>query len=149
MDDFSVKPGAPNVYKLIGAEANAIAPGKRPVSSSTPAFIETEHGLMIVGSPGGSYIIGMSLLATLDFIGGRSALEIVSAPRIHHQYYPDVLSYEPGALSEEERAALTARGHRLKETQPWGNMQVVTWDYASGKVEAAADPRGAGAGIVH
>jgi len=148
MDDFSVKPGAPNVYNLIGAEENAIAPGKRPLSSSSPSFIETEHGLMIVGSPGGSYIIGMVLLATLDFMDGRSAFEIVSAPRIHHQYYPDVLSYEPGALNEQERAALSVRGHQLKEGGPWGNMQVVTWDYGSGKVEAAADPRGAGEGKV-
>jgi len=148
MDDFSIKPGTPNVYKLIGAEANAIAPGKRPLSSSTPTFVETDHGLLIVGSPGGSYIIGMVLLATLDFLDGRSAEEIVSAPRIHHQYYPDVIRYEPHALSEAERAALAGRGHQLKEGGPWGNMQVVTWDYDSGRVSAAADPRGDGAGIV-
>lgn len=149
MDDFSVKPGAPNVYQLIGAEANAIAPGKRPLSSSTPTFIETDHSLMIAGSPGGSYIIGMVLLATLNFMDGLGAAEIVSAPRIHHQYYPDVISYEPAALTDEERAALSARGHELKETPPWGNMQMVTWDYVSGKVEAAADPRGDGAGRVY
>jgi gamma-glutamyltranspeptidase / glutathione hydrolase len=149
MDDFSVKPGAPNVYKLIGAEANSIVPGKRPLSSSTPAFVEAENGLMIVGSPGGGYIIGMVLLATLDFLDGKSAADIVSAPRIHHQYYPDVISYEPDALTEAERLALTARGHSLREGGPWGNMQVVTWNYASGRVEAAADPRGDGEGRVY
>jgi gamma-glutamyltranspeptidase / glutathione hydrolase len=149
MDDFSVKPGAPNVYNLIGAEANSIVPGKRPLSSSTPAFVETEDGLMIVGSPGGGYIIGMVLLATLDFLDGKSAADIVSAPRIHHQYYPDVISYEPDALTEAERLALTARGHSLREGGPWGNMQVVTWNYASGRVEAAADPRGDGEGRVY
>lgn len=148
MDDFSVKPGTPNVYQLIGADANAIEPGKRPLSSSTPTFVETDRNLMIVGSPGGSYIIGMVLLATLDFLDGRSAADIVSAPRFHHQYYPDVLSYEANALTEAERAALIARGHKLRQGSHWGNMQVVTWDYASGKVEAAADPRGNGAGIV-
>lgn len=149
MDDFSAKAGTPNVYKLIGAQANAIAPGKRPLSSSTPSFIETDRGVMIVGSPGGGYIIGMVLLATLDFMDGRSAAEIVGAPRIHHQYYPDVISYERTALTDAERAALIAHGHRLKEGGPWGNLQVVTWDYASGQVEAAADPRGAGEGRVY
>jgi gamma-glutamyltranspeptidase/glutathione hydrolase len=148
MDDFSVKSGTPNVYGLIGADANSIAPGKRPLSSSTPAFVETDDGVMIVGSPGGSYITGMVLLATLDFMAGRNAMQIVSAPRIHHQYYPDVVSYEPEALSDAERVALTAMGHKLKERGQWGNMQAVTWDYASGKVEAAADPRGDGEGVV-
>lgn len=148
MDDFSVKPGAPNVYRLIGAEANSIVPGKRPLSSSAPTFVETEDRLMIVGSPGGSYIIGIVLLATLEFLDGKSAADIVGAPRFHHQYYPDVISYEPDALSESERVELTKRGHKLREGGPWGNMQAVTWDYASGEVEAAADPRGNGAGVV-
>src|SRR6201999_268954 len=102
MDDFSTKPGVPNAFQLIGADANAIAPGKRPLSSSTPTFVESDRGVMVLGSPGGSLITGMVLLATLDFMDGKNAKDIVKAPRIHHQYFPDVISYEPGALSAEQ-----------------------------------------------
>jgi gamma-glutamyltranspeptidase/glutathione hydrolase len=149
MDDFSSKPGTPNAFQLIGAEANAIAPGKRPLSSSTPVFVESARGVMIAGSPGGSFITGISLLATLDFMAGKSATEIVSAPRIHHQYYPDVLTYEPGALTPEQVKALSDRGHKLRQGRQWGNLQVVTWDYATGEVQAASDPRGEGKGLVY
>jgi gamma-glutamyltranspeptidase/glutathione hydrolase len=150
MDDFSVKPGVPNGFQLIGADANAIAPGKRPLSSSTPTFVESPKGLMIIGSPGGSYIPGMVILGTLNFMDGKSAQEIVAAPRFHHQFSPDVLQFETDALTPDERKELEARGHTLKEgTRKWGNVQVVTWDYKSGKVEAASDPRGAGVGLVY
>lgn len=150
MDDFAIKAGAPNAYQLIGADANAIAPGKRMLSSSTPTFVESERGVLITGSPGGSFIIGMVLLATLDFLDGRSAAEIVAAPRFHHQYFPDVVQYESAAFTEEERKALAARGHQLREgSRRWGNMQAVRWDYATGTVEAASDPRGASAGIAY
>jgi gamma-glutamyltranspeptidase / glutathione hydrolase len=144
MDDFSVKPGVPNIYGLIGASANAIAPGKRMLSSITPTFVESPRGYMVVGSPGGSLIIGMVLLATLDWMDGRSAQEIVAAPRIHHQYQPDVLVYESKALTPEEVAELKRRGHELRERETWGNLQVVTFDAATGAVSAASDPRGVG-----
>jgi gamma-glutamyltranspeptidase/glutathione hydrolase len=149
MDDFSMKPGVPNGYGLVGQEANAIAPGKRMLSSMTPTFVETKDKVMVVGSPGGSYIIGMVLLATLDFMDGRSAEQIVSAPRIHHQYLPDVVQAEPGALTEAERAGLRGFGHTLQEgNRRWGNLQVVIQDRATGTLDAAADPRGDGrAGI--
>jgi gamma-glutamyltranspeptidase/glutathione hydrolase len=150
MDDFSAKPGVPNGFQLIGADANAIAPGKRPLSSSTPTFVEGPKGLMIIGSPGGSRIPGMVILGTLNFLDGKHAQEIVSAPRFHHQFSPDVVEFEPGALSADERAQLEARGHTLKEgSRKWGNTQVVTWDYKTGKVEAASDPRGVGEGMVY
>jgi gamma-glutamyltranspeptidase/glutathione hydrolase len=150
MDDFSMKPGVPNGFGLIGAEANAIVPGKRMLSSMTPTFIERDDGLMIVGTPGGSFIIGMVLLATLDWMDGKPATEIVAAPRYHHQYLPDVLSFEVGALSPAEQSKLAGFGHTLRELpQRYGNMQIVTWDYKSGKVEAASDPRGAGVGLVY
>jgi gamma-glutamyltranspeptidase/glutathione hydrolase len=150
MDDFSAKPGVPNGFQLIGADANAIAPGKRPLSSSTPTFVEGPEGLMILGSPGGSYIIGMVLQGTINFMDGRSAQEIVAAPRYHHQFSPDVLQFETDALNAEERKALEARGHTLREgTRKWGNMQVITWNYKTNKVEAASDPRGAGVGLVY
>ncbi len=150
MDDFSSKPGVPNGFQLIGGDANAIAPKKRPLSSSTPTFVEGPNGLMVIGSPGGSRIIGMVILGTLNFMDGKSAREIVGAPRFHHQFSPDVIEYEPGTLSAEERAQLEARGHTLKEgSRKWGNTQVVTWDYKTGKVEAASDPRGVGEGLVY
>ena len=150
MDDFSIKPGTPNAYRLIGADANAIAPGKRPLSSSTPTFIEADRGVMVLGTPGGSYITGMVLLATLNFIDGMSAQDIASAPRFHHQYYPDVIQYEPGALTDAQVKALSDRGHKLQLSgRQWGNLQVVLWDYASGNVEAASDPRGVGKGMVY
>ncbi len=150
MDDFVSKAGVPHGFNLVGGVPNEIAPGKRMLSSPTPTFAEGPRGLMITGSPGGSYITSMALLATLDFLDGKRAAQIVAAPRIHHQYLPDVLQYEPGALDGDETAALAKLGYRLREsTRRWGNMQVVTWDYASGRVEAASDPRGEGEGQVY
>ncbi|HEV7631937.1 MAG TPA: gamma-glutamyltransferase, partial [Steroidobacteraceae bacterium] len=124
--------------------ANEIAPGKRMLSSITPTFVESPRGFMIVGSPGGSYITGMVLLATLDWVDGKSAQQIVAAPRIHHQYQPDVLAYETAALTTEEVTELTRRGHKLRQSEGWGNLQVVTYDAATGAVSAASDPRGVG-----
>jgi gamma-glutamyltranspeptidase/glutathione hydrolase len=149
MDDFSAQAGTPNAFQLVGADANAIAPRKRPLSSMTPTFVETPRGSMIIGSPGGSTIISNVLLGILNYLDGRSAAEIVAAPRIHHQYLPDQVSFEPNALTPEERAELEKRGHKLREGRQWGNTQVVTWDFASGRVEAASDPRGFGAGLVY
>jgi gamma-glutamyltranspeptidase / glutathione hydrolase len=150
MDDFSTKTGRPNEFGLIGGTANAIAPNKRSLSSMSPTFVETSKGLMIVGSPGGSYIISMVLLGTLNYLDGMNAAEIVKYPHYHHQYLPDEVDYEQGALSDAEIKELEAMGHTLKVSgRQWGNMQVVTWDYASGKVEAASDPRGEGVGLVY
>lgn len=149
MDDFSMKPGVPNGYGLVGADANAIAPRKRMLSSVTPSFVDSGDRMMITGSPGGSLIIGMVLLATLDFLDGHSAAEIAAAPRIHQQYLPDAVRYEPGALSEAEIAALKARGDTLVSSSwRWGNLQTIIWNRNTGAVEAAADPRGEGAGLV-
>jgi len=150
MDDFSIKPGTPNTFGLVGDAANAIAPNKRSLSSMAPSFVETPKGVMIIGTPGGSYIISMVLLGTLDYLDGMSAADVVKDPRYHHQYLPDVVDYEKGALSGDEIARLQAMGHTLQEgSRRWGNMEVITWDYASGKVEAASDPRGEGEGLVY
>lgn len=150
MDDFSIKPATPNAFGLVGDVANEIAPNKRPLSSMTPSFVETRQGLMIIGTPGGSYIISMVLLGTLDYLDGMSAADIVKDPRYHHQYLPDEVEYEKGALSQSEIAQLRSKGQNLVEdTHQWGNMQVITWDFASGKVQAASDPRGAGEGLVY
>jgi gamma-glutamyltranspeptidase / glutathione hydrolase len=150
MDDFSTKPGRPNVFGLIGATANAIAPNKRSLSSMSPTFVETPKGTMIIGSPGGSFIISMVLLGTLNYLDGMNAAEVVKYPHYHHQYLPDEVDFEQGALSDGEIQALQAMGHKLKPSaRQWGNMQVITWDFASGKVEAASDPRGEGEGLVY
>ncbi len=145
MDDFAMKAGAPNMYGLVGAEANAILPGKRPLSSMSPTFVEDERGLVILGSPGGSFIPSMVLLGIFAWQQGAAASDIVAAPRLHHQYLPDAVFAEPEALSAEERAGLEARGHSIR---PWpdtiGNLQVVTWDRVTGRVDAASDPRRTG-----
>ena len=145
MDDFSARPGRPNAYGLIGGEANAIAPGKRMLSSMTPTFVDDGRRVAILGTPGGSRIISMVALAVLEFAAGSGPEQWVGAPRFHHQYLPDRLQYEPGALEAEEVQALTARGHLLQPTErPYGNMQVVLWDRAGQRVMAASDPRGIG-----
>lgn len=149
MDDFSAKPGVANAYGLVGAEANAIAPGKRPLSSMTPTFIDGPDGVAILGTPGGSRIITMVLLGTLEFAAGREPSAWVARPRFHHQYLPDTLQFEPGALSAEVQDELTLRGHALQQVQqPWGNMQAVWWDRKGKRVLAASDPRGEGAAEV-
>jgi gamma-glutamyltranspeptidase/glutathione hydrolase len=150
MDDFSTKPGRPNEFGLIGATANAIAPNKRSLSSMSPTFVDTKKGMMIIGSPGGSFIISMVLLGTLNYLDGMDAAGIVKYGHYHHQYLPDEVDYEQGALSPEEISKLSAMGHKLRaSSRQWGNMQVITWDFATGKVEAASDPRGEGVGLVY
>ncbi len=145
MDDFSTKPGVPNAYGLVGAEANAIAPGKRPLSSMTPTFLESDRGIALLGTPGGSRIITMVLLATLDHAAGGAPDHWVARPRFHHQYLPDVIQYEPEALTPALIEALAAKGHPLKALDDtYGNMQAILWDTQRGVVRAASDPRGIG-----
>ncbi|MGA9852268.1 MAG: gamma-glutamyltransferase [Gammaproteobacteria bacterium] len=144
MDDFVSKPGVPNGFGLVGNSANEIAPHKRPLSSMMPTFLYTSRGQAILGTPGGSRIISMVLLGTLDYFNGGDASSIVSIPRYHMQYLPDVVFYEPGAFTPDEITGLGKMGYTLKETRPYGNMQSITWDYRSGKVTAAADPRDVG-----
>lgn len=149
MDDFSARPGVPNVYGLIGGEANAVGPGKRMLSSMTPTFIETVEGVAILGTPGGSRIITMLLLATLELEQGRGPEAWVSRPRFHHQYLPDEVQYEPAAFSQEVRDGLIRMGHRLKRLDgTYGNMQGVFWNRKTGSVLAASDPRGIGSSEV-
>ncbi len=144
MDDFSAKPGVPNVYGLVGAEANAIAPGKRMLSSMTPTFIESDRTLALLGTPGGSRIITMVLLGILALDEGAEARAVVARPRFHHQYLPDVIQFERGALAPPVRKKLEAIGHRLRAFDPWGNMQLVVQHRHSGEMRAASDPRGEG-----
>jgi gamma-glutamyltranspeptidase/glutathione hydrolase len=149
MDDFSIKPGTPNVYGLIGAEANAIVPGKRMLSSMTPTFVETDNGLLLLGTPGGSRIITMVLQAILGYESGVEADEIAGLPRLHHQYLPDRVQYERGTLDAALVDKLSARGHQMSEEQSvWGNMQLVHWNKKTGHLSVGTDPRGEGAARV-
>ncbi len=150
MDDFAVKPDAPNSYGLVGGDANAIAPGKRPLSSMTPTFLESDAAVVVLGTPGGSRIISMVLLATLEFSHGRGGPnEWASLPRFHHQFLPDVVAYEAGAFDADEIRELQRFGHRLDVVRGrYGNLQVVAWNKKAGKLEAVSDPRGEGGAIV-
>lgn len=150
MDDFAMRPGVANLYGLIGGAANAIAPGKRMLSSMTPTFVEWDEGVAILGTPGGSRIITMVLSAVLAAIEGKHPEEWVGMARFHHQYLPNEIQHEPAAFTPAQRDALKAMGHRLREVPPerFGNMQVVFWDKLRGRVLAASDPRGVGAAAV-
>ncbi len=141
MDDFALVSGQPNAFGLIGGSANAPVGGKRMLSSMTPSFVVGENRLAVIGSPGGSTIITQVLEGILAFIEGKNANDITAQKRIHHQYLPDRVDYEPGSLSDETLAKLRAMGHTLNERRPWGNMNVVTWDKAARRVSAASDPR--------
>jgi gamma-glutamyltranspeptidase / glutathione hydrolase len=147
MDDFSVKPGVPNAFGLVGEDANAIAPGKRPLSSMTPTFLIGEERVAVLGTPGGSRIISMVLLGLMELMQGAGAQAAADAPRLHHQYLPDLVYAEPEALDAAEIEALTARGFTVQPGQrSWGNMQVALWHRRSGEVEAGSDGRWKGVG---
>ena len=145
MDDFAADPDGRNSYGLEGSEANAIAPGKRPLSSMTPTMLENENQLAVLGTPGGSRIISMVLLGTLEAMAGRPVEEWVSRPRFHHQYLPDHIQIEDAAFSAEQRRALEKLGHTIKPVgRDYGDMQVLQWDKRRAEVSAASDPRGEG-----
>ena len=142
MDDFSIKPNTPNVYGLVGAEANAIKAGKRMLSSMSPTFIENDERFAIIGSPGGSRIITMVLLGILEFNKGKSADAIVNTPRFHHQYLPDAIQLEPNTFTSKTREKLKSFGHALDiQDDTWGNMQLVIYDKKNNIATAASDSR--------
>lgn len=145
MDDFAVKPGHPNLYGLIGSRANAIEPGKRMLSSMSPTFLDDGERVAILGTPGGSRIITMVLLAALEFARGGDANAMVSRPRFHHQFIPDRIEHENGAFDAAALAALASLGHTLQATsRSYGDMHAVIWNRKTGRVSAASDPRGMG-----
>jgi len=145
MDDFSIKPFTANAYGLVGYHANAIAPGKRPLSSMSPTFLETDDRIAVLGTPGGSRIISMVLLAVLDFADGNPPQSWVSVPRYHHQYLPDQVQFERGGLTINEQEGLKSKGHRLSEkNRMYGNMQAIMIWKERNISFAASDPRGEG-----
>lgn len=143
MDDFSVKPGTPNVYGLVGGAANAITPGKRMLSSMTPTIIEKDGKLvMVVGTPGGSTIITSVFQSVLNvFAFGKNMQEAVSAPRFHHQWLPDEVYVETGAISEATRKRLTLKGYKIVQRSAIGRVDAILVK-PNGKLEIGADPRG-------
>ena len=127
MDDFTIKPGVPNLFGLVQGAANAIAPGKRPLSSMSPTLVLHDGQVaMVVGSPGGSRIITITLEVLLNLIDyGMEPQEAVNATRIHHQWLPDVIAAEPYALSADTVQALQSRGYTLVEQSPWGAAELI------------------------
>ncbi len=127
MDDFTMKPNVPNQFGLVQGEANAIAPGKRPLSSMAPTIVMKDGKVaMVLGSPGGPRIITATLETILNMIDyGMNAQEAVSAPRIHSQWLPDVLYVEPFALSADSEALLTQMGYQIQQQKPWGAVALI------------------------
>ena len=145
MDDFSAKPGEPNAYGLVGNAANAIAPNKRPLSSMTPSFVESDDAVALIGTPGGSRIITMVMLGMLEHFDQQPVNDWVGRSRFHHQYLPDVIQHEPNTFSAAEVNALESKGHKLKNIgREYGNMQAILWNKKTGEVTAASDPRAFG-----
>lgn len=145
MDDFAVAPGVPNLFGLVGGEANAIAPFKTPLSSMTPTIVTQNSKLiMAAGSPGGSTIITTVLQLVLNILEfNMNAAEAVSAPRIHHQWLPDNLIVEKGRLDPQTLETLKQRGHQLRLWEGWGNANLIRVT-SEGTLEGAADPRRSG-----
>ncbi|WP_400194001.1 gamma-glutamyltransferase [Hymenobacter sp. B81] len=143
MDDFSSKPGVPNMYGVVGGTANAIEPGKRMLSSMTPTIITENNQLrLVVGTPGGSTIITSVLQAVLNVLDyGLDAQQAVAAPRLHHQWLPDHLDVEAGALTPAAEAELRRRGHVLKPRAAWGRIDLIE-RRPDGRLHGGADPRG-------
>ena len=145
MDDFSSKAGVPNMFGLIGAEANAIAPGKRMLSSMTPTIVEKDGKLwMVVGTPGGSTIITsvvQTILNVYEF--GMGMQQAVEAPRFHHQWLPDLVSFEPDSFDSTLIKNLKAKGYLILENNNpiIGKVDAILIQ-STGKLEGGADPRG-------
>ncbi len=151
MDDFALKPGTPNAFGVMGFDANAPEQGKRMLSSMTPTFMTNANKVAVLGTPGGSKIITMVLLGVLGFDEGLDAQQVSALPRYHHQWFPDVIDTEKGALPADVVATLRAMGHTVtvpgesndgrRSSDPWGNLNTVLWDRQGNTLGAATDPR--------
>ena len=143
MDDFSIKPGVPNLYGLIGGDANAIAPYKRPLSSMSPTIVLKDGKLfMVVGSPGGSRIITTVLQVISNVIDyDMNISEAVDAPRVHMQWVPDELRIEPHGLAQDVINNLAAMGYKVVVRPPMGEVNAILVDQKTGLLTGAHDPR--------
>ncbi len=144
MDDFATAPGRPNLYGLVQGEANEVRAGKRMLSSMSPTVAWRDGEAIALGGRGGSRIPTATLQVLLAFwLDGDGLQAALDRPRVHHQWLPDKLFFEPDALAPETRAELEGRGHVLEEVKSLAQVNAVRW-LAGGRVEAAADPRGGG-----
>lgn len=142
MDDFSAKPGVPNAFGLVGGDANAVQPGKRPLSSMTPTIVLKDgETWLVTGSPGGARIITTVLQVVMNMIDhGMNVAEASTAPRVHHQWLPDEFRIEEG-ISRDTLRLLAAKGHTISEKPVMGSTQSIMRDPASGALLGASDPR--------
>ncbi len=149
MDDFASKPGEPNMFGLIGNEANAIVPGKRMLSSMTPTIILKDgNPFMVIGSPGGGRIITSVYTVIVNIIDNKMSLDsAIDRPRFHHQWQPEYLQYESGAIDEEVMAKLTEKGHQVKQISDYGRVEGILIDWKNKKYYGHSDRRGYGAAI--
>jgi gamma-glutamyltranspeptidase / glutathione hydrolase len=149
MDDFTSKPGVPNGYGLIQGEANAIAPGKRPLSAMAPTIVLKDGKLfMVLGSPGGPRIIttvANILMGVVDF--GLDIQQAVNAPRFHHQWEPDEIYMENEGFSPDTIKLLQARGHKIKEEPYWSEGECIQVDPKTGELLGAPDGRSSGKAV--
>ncbi|MEN5186593.1 gamma-glutamyltransferase [Luteimonas sp. TWI596] len=152
MDDFALQPGVPNAFGVMGFDANAPRPGKRPLSSMTPTFLESPDRVAVLGTPGGSRIITMVLLGVLGYDAGLDAQAVAALPRYHHQWMPDTISAESDTFSADTAARLRAMGHTVDlpgdraaggrgSSHVWGNLQTVLWNRVNGTLTGGSDPR--------
>jgi len=161
MDDFAAKPGAKNMYGLVQGDANAIGPGRRPLSSMTPTIVLKEgKPFLVTGSPGGPTIISTVLLVITNVIDhGMSVTQAVDAPRFHHQWLPDEISHEPFFTSPDSVVLLNGKGHVLAArtlypnapeagARTWGDAETILIDPDTGLRRGANDPRSADSAVV-
>ncbi len=148
MDDFAIAPNVPNLFGLVGGDANSIAPGKIPLSSMTPIIVTENDKLRLAGgSPGGSTIITTMVQIILNIlVDNMDAKAAVKAPRLHHQWLPDKLLVEKNGFDAATLTELRRRGHEIVEMKSWGNANVIVVT-SDGVLEGAADPRGEGKSI--
>lgn len=146
MDDFSVKPGHPNQFGLLGGEANSIQPGKRMLSSMTPTIVLKENKpVLVLGTPGGSTIITAVLQVLLNCIEFKMSLkDAMFAPRLHHQWYPDEINFEPDGYKQEVKNSLVKMGYKIGKDRRLGLIEAIYWNPAGNIIEGMSDPRGSG-----
>lgn len=152
MDDFSARPGVPNAYGLVGGEANAIAPGKVPLSSMSPTLVFSKEDpkkvMLAVGSPGGSTIPTTVIQVISNLVDHEmDVVRAVGQGRLHHQYLPDELWVDHWGLEAATLAALEAKGHKIRRQEAWGDAEAVYSDPRTNLRYAASDPRNEGAAL--
>ncbi len=149
MDDFSAKPGAPNMFGLLGSEANSIQPQKRMLSSMTPTIVLKDgKPLLVVGSPGGSTIITSVLQVILNVLEFKmNVYDAINAPHIHHQLFPDQIDFEPFGMSDDVKLNLISKGHKIGNERSLGRVEAIFIDQINKCFFGTSDPRGYGKAI--